>query len=123
MTTDLITVGEDEPIDLVARLMDWHHIHHIPVEDERHRLLGLVSHRSLLRFLASRRNGEEEAPAPVTSWAGWRRWRPRWEPSCQRFETGPGRRAGVDPAAVCAAAIPEGAARAAGPPTEGNRAP
>lgn len=66
MTTDLITVGEDEPIDLVARLMDWHRIHHIPVEDERHRLLGLVSHRSLLRFLASPRNGEEEAPTPVS---------------------------------------------------------
>ena len=66
MTTDLITVGEDEPIDLVARLMDWHRIHHIPVEDERHRLLGLVSHRSLLRFLASRGNGEEEAPTPVS---------------------------------------------------------
>ena len=66
MTTDLITVGEDEPIDLVARLMDWHRIHHIPVEDERHRLLGLVSHRSLLRFLASRGKGEEEAPTPVS---------------------------------------------------------
>lgn len=66
MTTDLITVGEDEPIDLVARLMDWHRIHHIPVEDERHRLLGLVSHRSLLRFLVSRRNAKEEAPTPVS---------------------------------------------------------
>ncbi len=66
MTTDLITVGEDEPIDLVARLMDWHRIHHIPVEDERHRLLGLVSHRSLLRFLVSRRSAKEEAPAPVS---------------------------------------------------------
>ncbi|MCK5411049.1 MAG: CBS domain-containing protein [Gemmatimonadetes bacterium] len=66
MTTDLITVGEDEPIDLVARLMDWHRIHHIPVEDERHRLLGLVSHRSLLRFLASGGRGEEEAPTPVS---------------------------------------------------------
>lgn len=53
MVTDLRTVNEDEPIDLVANLMDWNHVHHIPVEDNDHRLVGLVSHRPLLRFLAS----------------------------------------------------------------------
>ncbi|MEE8486784.1 MAG: CBS domain-containing protein, partial [Gemmatimonadota bacterium] len=53
MATDLRTVNEDEPIDLVANLMDWNHVHHIPVEDNDHRLVGLVSYRPLLRFLAS----------------------------------------------------------------------
>lgn len=53
MVTDMRTVNEDEPIDLVAKLMDWNHIYHIPVEDNDHRLVGLVSHRPLLRFLAS----------------------------------------------------------------------
>ena len=67
MTTDLITVGADEPLELVARLMDWHNIHHIPVEDERHTLLGLMSHRSLLRYMASREHTAEDDPTPVSA--------------------------------------------------------
>ena len=53
MTTDLYTVHEDELVDLVASLMDWQHIRHVLVEDEEHRLVGLVSHRSLLRHLVN----------------------------------------------------------------------
>lgn len=52
MTSDLFTVNEDEVIDLVACLMDWKHIRRVPVEDNEHRLVGLVTHRSLLRLLA-----------------------------------------------------------------------
>lgn len=52
MTTDLFTVQEDEPLDLVAGLMQWEHIRHVPVEDQKHRLIGLVSYRALLRLLA-----------------------------------------------------------------------
>ncbi len=51
MTTDLFTVNQDDLIDLVANLMDWQHIRHVPVEDNEHRLVGLVTHRSLLRVL------------------------------------------------------------------------
>ncbi len=51
MTTDLFTVHEDELVDLVACLMDWQRIRHVLVEDEAHRLVGIVSHRSLLRYL------------------------------------------------------------------------
>jgi CBS domain-containing protein len=53
MTTDLFTVHADDPVEMVAILMDWERIRHIPVEDKDHRLVGLVSYRSLLRFLAS----------------------------------------------------------------------
>ena len=53
MTTDLFTVHADDPIDLVARLMEWEKIRHVPVEDTEHRLVGLVSYRALLRLLAS----------------------------------------------------------------------
>ena len=35
MTTDLFTVRAQEPIDLVVNLMDWKHIRHVPVEDDR----------------------------------------------------------------------------------------
>jgi CBS domain-containing protein/gamma-glutamyl:cysteine ligase YbdK (ATP-grasp superfamily) len=52
MTTDLYTVREDEPIDLVANLMEWEKIRHVPVEDNEHRLVGLVSYRILLRLMA-----------------------------------------------------------------------
>ncbi len=52
MSTDLYTVREDEPLDLVAGLMEWEHIRHVPVEDQKHRLVGLVSYRTLLRLLA-----------------------------------------------------------------------
>ncbi|MEN8143657.1 MAG: glutamate-cysteine ligase family protein [Gemmatimonadota bacterium] len=64
MATDLLTANEDEPIDLVANLMDWHKIHHIPVEDNQHRLVGLVSHRPLLRFLANNKSPDDK-PIPV----------------------------------------------------------
>lgn len=66
MVTDLRTVHEDEPIDLVANLMDWNHVHHIPVEDNEHRLVGLVSHRPLLRFLASAEARKADGPIPVS---------------------------------------------------------
>ena len=64
MTTDLFTVNEDEVIDLVASLMDWKHIRHVPVEDNRHGLVGLVTHRALLRVLA-REYGCSQRPIPV----------------------------------------------------------
>ncbi len=66
MSTDLLTVNAEEAIDLVANLMDWHRIHHVPVEDNEHRLVGLVSHRPLLRFLASDEGRREEGPVPVS---------------------------------------------------------
>jgi CBS domain-containing protein len=52
MTTDLFTVTADEPMDLVASLMEWERIRHVPVEDHQNRLVGLISYRSLLRLLA-----------------------------------------------------------------------
>ncbi|NNF07597.1 MAG: CBS domain-containing protein [Candidatus Eisenbacteria bacterium] len=52
MSTDLFTVHEDELLDLVANLMEWEKIRHVPVEDHQNRLVGLVSYRSLLRLLA-----------------------------------------------------------------------
>ncbi len=64
MTTDLFTVNENDVIDLAASLMDWRHIRHVPVEDNAHRLVGLVTHRQLLRVLAER-YGEPKRPIPV----------------------------------------------------------
>lgn len=51
MTTDLFTVQPADVVDLAASLMDWRHIRHVPVEDNEGRLVGLVSHRSMLRLV------------------------------------------------------------------------
>ncbi len=51
MTTDLFTVHADDAVDLVANLMGWERIRHVPVEDKNHKLIGLVSYRQVLRFL------------------------------------------------------------------------
>ena len=53
MTTDLFTVQADDPIEMVANLMSWERIRHIPVEDKDHRLVGLVTYRAVLRFLTT----------------------------------------------------------------------
>ena len=64
MSTDLFTVHENESIEFVACLMDWQHIRHVLIEDEQHRLVGLVSHRTLLRHLSDR-DGAPEGGVPV----------------------------------------------------------
>jgi len=66
MTTDLFTVHEDEPVELVANLMDWERIRHVPVEDHAHRLVGLVSYRALLRLMARGWKGGGPCGIPVS---------------------------------------------------------
>lgn len=51
MATDLFTVRPDDLVDLAASVMTWRHIRHVPVEDNEGRLVGLVSHRALLKLL------------------------------------------------------------------------
>lgn len=52
MTTDLFTVQADDLIDFAASIMEWKHIRHVPVENDQGQLVGLVSHRDLLRIIA-----------------------------------------------------------------------
>ena len=54
MTTDLLTVHPEEPVDLVLHLMDWKRIRHVPVENEQGQLVGMVSWYHLIRVLRSR---------------------------------------------------------------------
>lgn len=67
MTTDLFTVHEDEPLELVANLMDWKHVRHIPVEDKDGKLAGLISCFEVLRHLIVAANETERAPIAVGS--------------------------------------------------------
>ena len=57
MATDLFTVRPDDIVDFAATLMDWRHVRHVPVEDDEGKLVGLVSHRALLRLVATGKLG------------------------------------------------------------------
>jgi len=67
MTTDLFTVQADEPLDLVANLMAWKHVRHIPVEDEQGRLVGLISCFEVMREFERCTSAGVTQPIPVSS--------------------------------------------------------
>jgi CBS domain-containing protein len=62
MTTDLFTVHPEDLVDLAASLMDWEHLRHVPVEDDEGVLLGILSHRRVLRMVG---RGMREGGATV----------------------------------------------------------
>ena len=64
MTTDLFTVRPEDVVDLAASVMDWEHVRHVPVEDNDGNLVGIVSHRSLIRLLC-RGGTDNEQSEPV----------------------------------------------------------
>src|ERR1051326_4902446 len=47
MSTDLFTVRPDDLVEMVARVMEWRDVRHVPVEDEEGGVGGIVTHRSL----------------------------------------------------------------------------
>jgi CBS domain-containing protein/gamma-glutamyl:cysteine ligase YbdK (ATP-grasp superfamily) len=66
MSTDLFTLRPNDLVDLAASLMDWRHIRHVPVEDENGHLVGLVTHRGLLRLLSRSPNAPCESSMTVS---------------------------------------------------------
>lgn len=60
MSKDLFTVRPEDVIDLAANLMQWKHIRHVPVEDDLGNLVGVVTHRDLMRLFAAVLGGESE---------------------------------------------------------------
>jgi CBS domain-containing protein/gamma-glutamylcysteine synthetase len=66
MDTDLVTVNQYEPVELVTHLMDWNNIRHVLVEDEHNRLVGIVTQRALLRLIGSYHPEQHEGPMPVS---------------------------------------------------------
>lgn len=49
MTAEPVTLGPDDDLLSLYDLMDSRHVRHVPVVDEDGELVGLVSHRDLLR--------------------------------------------------------------------------
>ncbi len=60
MSRSLFTVHPDDVVDLAASLMDWEHIRHVPVEDHDGRLVGIVTHRQLLRMVGRGLRGDDK---------------------------------------------------------------
>ena len=65
MTTDLVTVHAEDPIEMVANLMSWERIRHIPVEDKEHRLVGLITYREVLKFFTSGGSAKDTAVSEI----------------------------------------------------------
>ncbi|MEK7723214.1 MAG: CBS domain-containing protein [Acidobacteriota bacterium] len=53
MTRDLFTVRPEDVVDLAANLMTWKHVRHVPVEDNKGNLIGIISYSDLLKLVAS----------------------------------------------------------------------
>ncbi len=47
MKTDLFTISQEEPLELVQAVMLWKNIRHLPVEDEEGKLVGLITSTNL----------------------------------------------------------------------------
>lgn len=56
MTTELLSIGEGDPIAKALQVMSTALVHHLPVVDASHHVVGLVSDRDLLRGLAGDKN-------------------------------------------------------------------
>jgi CBS domain-containing protein len=65
MSTDLITVQKDDIIQLVAEMMDWRKVRYTPVEDQKGKLIGLVTSRKLLRHFLKKDRLSEGASESV----------------------------------------------------------
>lgn len=51
MTTNVITIKADEPIEEAARLINKHDVKRLPVVDSKGKLLGLISRANIIRAL------------------------------------------------------------------------
>ena len=49
MTTDVISVGTEDDVNTIAKLLLEHHISAVPVVDEQCRVLGIVSEGDLMQ--------------------------------------------------------------------------
>lgn len=66
MDTDIVTVNEHEPVELVAQLMDWNNVRYVLVEDDGNRLVGQVSQRALLQLIGTYNPEQRDSPMPVS---------------------------------------------------------
>ncbi|CAN5192024.1 glutamate-cysteine ligase family protein [soil metagenome] len=56
MSTDLVTVSENDLAELVLKIMDWRNIRHLPVEDPDGKLKGIITKKRLINYLSDHKN-------------------------------------------------------------------
>ncbi|MFK8012938.1 MAG: CBS domain-containing protein [Marinicellaceae bacterium] len=63
MTEELFTVRPDDLLDLAASIMDWKNVRHVPVEDDKGEIVGLISHRDILKVVSRGRSNPNDPTA------------------------------------------------------------
>ena len=61
MTTDLISVAANDPVEAAASLMLDHSVHHLPVVDETEGVVGMLTTTDMTAYVS----GIERSSAPV----------------------------------------------------------
>ncbi|WP_415717392.1 CBS domain-containing protein [Maridesulfovibrio sp.] len=61
MTKELFTLSESDNLKMARSLMDLQRIRHIPIVNEDHKFIGLVTHRDILRATISQLAGIDPA--------------------------------------------------------------
>lgn len=54
MTTDIFTAQQEDIPELVADIIDWRQIKHVPIEDDKGRLKGVLNYRTLLKYYSKK---------------------------------------------------------------------
>lgn len=67
MTTDVVTLAPDWPLDLASDLIELRRIRHLPVVDERRRVVGMITHRDLVAAQRSALTDERKFPRTATA--------------------------------------------------------
>lgn len=67
MVSDIYSVSPDDPVELVSELMAWERVRYVPVEDDKGRLVGLVSTRGVMRHLTDVARGAVERGSAVSA--------------------------------------------------------
>jgi CBS domain-containing protein len=65
MSTDLITVHENDLAELVLKIMEWRNIRHLPVESSRGELKGIITKKRLINYLSDKNNDPLSVAADV----------------------------------------------------------
>ena len=53
MTREVFTLLEDDNIEVLDELLHWRNIRHVPVVNDAREIVGLITHRDLLRIAVS----------------------------------------------------------------------
>jgi len=51
MTTEVFVVKENDLVELVAKIMEWKNIHHIPVVNDMNKVTGIITNTNLVNIL------------------------------------------------------------------------